>query len=132
MSVRKGKGNWDFAMRCASSNSDCPISHASQLSNPFLGPPLESGKCESCGTAEPGQCEGHFGYIELPIPVYHPDHDNELKRILSLLCLKMKKRMMTGVGWIGDIPIEKGERLRFKTFAHFHWKGQPERFRIFG
>ncbi|CAK9171045.1 unnamed protein product [Ilex paraguariensis] len=81
---------------CTSSNSDCPISHASQLSNPFLGLPLESGKCESCGTAEPGQCEGHFGYIELPIPVYHPDHVSELKRILSLLCLKclkMKNRM---------------------------------------
>ncbi|CAK9149791.1 unnamed protein product [Ilex paraguariensis] len=75
---------------------------------PFLVCPLESGKCESCGTAEPGQCEGHFGYIELPIPVYHPDHDNELKRILSLLCLKMKKRMvlcLNGLGYI-ELPIQ--------------------------
>ncbi|CAK9162735.1 unnamed protein product, partial [Ilex paraguariensis] len=37
---------------------------------------------------------GHFGYSELPIPVYHPDHGSELKRILSLLCLKMKNRMV--------------------------------------
>lgn len=44
--------------QCLSSISDCPISHASQLSNPFLGLPLEVGKCESCGTAEPGKCEG--------------------------------------------------------------------------
>lgn len=73
---------------CTASNSDCPISHASQLTNPFLGLPLEHGKCESCGTAEPGQCEGHFGYIELPIPIYHPCHISELKRMLSLLCLK--------------------------------------------
>ncbi|KAL0425708.1 UNVERIFIED_CONTAM: DNA-directed RNA polymerase V subunit [Sesamum radiatum] len=43
---------------CKASISDCPISHASQLSNPFLGLPLETGKCESCGTAEAGQCEG--------------------------------------------------------------------------
>lgn len=76
---------------CKSSISDCPINHSSQLSNPFLGLPLEVGKCESCGTSEPGQCEGHFGYIELPIPIYHPDHVSELKRILSLLCLKCLK-----------------------------------------
>ncbi|XP_074284698.1 DNA-directed RNA polymerase V subunit 1 [Silene latifolia] len=74
-----------------SSISDCPISHASQLANPFLGLPLETGKCESCGTAEPGKCEGHFGYIELPIPVYHPSHISELKRMLSLICLKCLK-----------------------------------------
>ncbi|KAK1370538.1 Cell division cycle 20.1, cofactor of APC complex [Heracleum sosnowskyi] len=43
-----------------SSISDCLISHPSQLSNPFLSLPLESGKCESCGTDEIGECEGHF------------------------------------------------------------------------
>ncbi|KAG2671868.1 hypothetical protein I3760_13G013300 [Carya illinoinensis] len=76
---------------CTASISDCPISHASQLANPFLGLPLEFGKCESCGTSEPGKCEGHFGYIELPIPIYHPSHVGELKRMLSLLCLKCLK-----------------------------------------
>ncbi|KVH88101.1 Aspartate decarboxylase-like domain-containing protein [Cynara cardunculus var. scolymus] len=76
---------------CLSSISDCPISHASQLTNPFLGLPLEAGKCEACGTAEPGKCEGHFGYIELPVPIYHPSHISELKRILSLICLKCLK-----------------------------------------
>ncbi|EEF49563.1 DNA-directed RNA polymerase, putative [Ricinus communis] len=75
----------------AASVSDCPISHSSQLTNPFLGLPLEFGKCESCGTSEPGKCEGHFGYIELPIPIYHPSHVSELKRMLSLLCLKCLK-----------------------------------------
>ncbi|XP_052189577.1 DNA-directed RNA polymerase V subunit 1 isoform X2 [Diospyros lotus] len=76
---------------CISSNSDFPITHASQLANPFLGLPLDSGKCESCGAVEPGNCEGHFGYIELPIPIYHPSHLSELKRLLSLLCLKCLK-----------------------------------------
>ncbi|KAE8714772.1 DNA-directed RNA polymerase V subunit 1 [Hibiscus syriacus] len=71
-----------------SSISGFPINHVSQLSNSYLGLPLEFGKCSACGTAEPGQCEGHFGYIELPIPIYHPSHINELKRLLSLLCLK--------------------------------------------
>ncbi|XP_065868139.1 DNA-directed RNA polymerase V subunit 1 [Euphorbia lathyris] len=69
----------------------CSINHSSQLTNPFLGLPLEFGKCESCGTAEIGQCEGHFGYIELPIPIYHPSHVAELKRLLGLLCLKCLK-----------------------------------------
>lgn len=68
--------------------SNCPISHPSQLGNPFLGLPLESGRCESCGTVETEKCEGHFGYVELPIPIYHPSHISELKNILSMLCLK--------------------------------------------
>ncbi|KAI6670295.1 hypothetical protein NL676_005180 [Syzygium grande] len=76
---------------CAASISDCSITHASQLSNPFLGLPLEFGRCESCGTSDPGKCEGHFGYIELPIPIYHPSHVSELKRMLSMLCLKCLK-----------------------------------------
>ncbi|KAG0482659.1 hypothetical protein HPP92_010743 [Vanilla planifolia] len=73
---------------CKYSINNCPISHPSQLGNPFLGLPLESGRCESCGTMETEKCEGHFGYIELPIPVYHPSHISELKNILSMLCLK--------------------------------------------
>ncbi|KAL9233818.1 hypothetical protein vseg_008765 [Gypsophila vaccaria] len=74
-----------------SSISDCSISHVSQLANPFLGLPLETGRCESCGASEPGNCEGHFGYIELPIPVYHPSHISELRRMLNTICLKCLK-----------------------------------------
>ncbi|KAJ0046374.1 hypothetical protein Pint_05804 [Pistacia integerrima] len=77
---------------CTASISDSSIGHPSQLlGNPFLGLPLEFGRCESCGTSEPEKCEGHFGYIELPIPVYHPSHISELKKLLSLLCLKCLK-----------------------------------------
>ncbi|KAJ4847214.1 hypothetical protein Tsubulata_008459 [Turnera subulata] len=82
---------------CTASVSDCSISHSSQLSNPFLGLPLEFGKCESCGTSELGKCEGHFGYIELPIPIYHPSHVTELKRMLTLLCLKCLKLKKTKI-----------------------------------
>ncbi|XVF24456.1 hypothetical protein REPUB_Repub13aG0129600 [Reevesia pubescens] len=71
--------------------SGFPINHVSQLSNSYLGLPLEFGKCNACGTSEPGKCEGHFGYIDLPIPIYHPSHISELKRLLSLLCLKCLK-----------------------------------------
>ncbi|XP_071724863.1 DNA-directed RNA polymerase V subunit 1-like [Rutidosis leptorrhynchoides] len=51
---------------------------------------------ESCGTSEPGQCDGNFGYIELPTPIYHPTHVSELKRMLSLLCLKCLKMKKIG------------------------------------
>ncbi|WOL06512.1 DNA-directed RNA polymerase V subunit 1 isoform X1 [Canna indica] len=78
--------------------NECPISHPSQLGNPFLGLPLESGRCESCGTAEIGNCEGHFGHIELPIPVYHPSHVSELRDILSLICLKCMRMKKAKVG----------------------------------
>ncbi|KAJ0262398.1 DNA-directed RNA polymerase V subunit 1 [Hirschfeldia incana] len=71
--------------------SDAGINHASQLSNSFLGLPLEFGKCEACGATEPDKCEGHFGYIHLPVPIYHPAHISELKQLLSLLCLKCLK-----------------------------------------
>uniref|UniRef100_A0A0E0CFS0 DNA-directed RNA polymerase n=1 Tax=Oryza meridionalis TaxID=40149 RepID=A0A0E0CFS0_9ORYZ len=68
--------------------NDCPVTHPSQLGNPFLGLPLETGKCESCGASENGKCEGHFGYIELPVPIYHPCHVTELRQILNVVCLK--------------------------------------------
>ncbi|KAF7083625.1 hypothetical protein CFC21_087393 [Triticum aestivum] len=73
---------------CTYSINDCPVTHPSQLGNPFLGLPLETGKCESCGATENGKCEGHFGFIELPVPVYHPCHVSELRQLLSMVCLK--------------------------------------------
>ncbi|XP_049934637.1 DNA-directed RNA polymerase V subunit 1 isoform X2 [Nymphaea colorata] len=85
------------------STSDCSINYPSQLMNPFLGLPVESGKCESCGTSEPGECEGHFGYIEFPTPIFHPHHVSEMKRILSKICLnclsikKQKEKQTAGL-----------------------------------
>jgi hypothetical protein len=47
-----------YLLQCTYSINDCPVTHPSQLGNPFLGLPLESGKCESCGASENGKCEG--------------------------------------------------------------------------
>ncbi|KAL7232168.1 hypothetical protein ACSBR2_010230 [Camellia fascicularis] len=118
--VRVGLGNALFS--CTSSNSDFPISHASQLSNPFLGLPLESGKCESCGAAEPGTCEGHFGYMELPIPVYHPSYVSELKRLLSLVCFKCLKlrsgKMILDIQmWIYNFLTNTGEHCFYTSIC---------------
>ncbi|KAL6853365.1 hypothetical protein ACP4OV_019394 [Aristida adscensionis] len=65
-----------------------PITHWSQLQdNPSLGLPLQVGTCESCGATDPGKCDGHFGFIELPVPIYHPSHVTELGKILNMVCL---------------------------------------------
>ncbi|KAK4379154.1 hypothetical protein RND71_001016 [Anisodus tanguticus] len=55
---------------CKSSISDCPITHPSLLLNPFLGLPLEAGRCESCGTAEPGQCEAKEVELRIFMDLY--------------------------------------------------------------
>lgn len=66
-----------------------PITHCSQLQdNPSLGLPLQDGsRCESCGATQLDKCEGHFGFIKLPEPIYHPSHIAELGKILNLVCL---------------------------------------------
>eukprot|EP01018_Ginkgo_biloba_P026805 Gb_21422 [translate_table: standard] len=71
------------------------IQHPSQLSSARLGLPVKSSKCESCGTDKLDECEGHFGHIRLPTPIYHPSHVAEVKRILSRICLncfELKKK----------------------------------------
>ncbi|KOM24752.1 hypothetical protein LR48_Vigan2494s000100 [Vigna angularis] len=99
---------------CTASISDSSISHASQLSNPFLGLPLEFGRCESCGTSEAGKCEGHFGYIELPTPIYHPSHISELKRMLSLVCLNCLKMRKS------KVLLTKRIRVAFFIFLYVY------------
>uniref|UniRef100_J3L864 DNA-directed RNA polymerase subunit n=1 Tax=Oryza brachyantha TaxID=4533 RepID=J3L864_ORYBR len=65
-----------------------PITHQSQLlDNPHLGMPLQVGSCQSCGSASSEECEGHFGFIELPVPIYHPSHVTELSKMLNFICL---------------------------------------------
>uniref|UniRef100_A0A804MXN3 DNA-directed RNA polymerase n=1 Tax=Zea mays TaxID=4577 RepID=A0A804MXN3_MAIZE len=60
------------------------ITHCSQLhDNPSLGLPLQvGGSCESycCSATQLDNCEGHFGFIKLPVPIYHPSHITELGR----------------------------------------------------
>ncbi|PUZ48058.1 hypothetical protein GQ55_7G215100 [Panicum hallii var. hallii] len=65
-----------------------PITQCSQLQdNPSLGLPLQVGSFESCGATQIDKCEGHFGFIELPAPIYHPSHVAELGKILNIICL---------------------------------------------
>ncbi|KAL6010459.1 hypothetical protein ACLOJK_000892 [Asimina triloba] len=73
---------------CTSSISGSAISHPSQLSNPFLGLPLESGKCESCGTSEAGKCEVE---AHLVLAVLEVLEDQEGKGFTDCLVLKFRR-----------------------------------------
>ncbi|KQK11689.1 hypothetical protein BRADI_2g61683v3 [Brachypodium distachyon] len=67
--------------------------HPSQLlGNASLGLPLQFGGCDSCGATNIEECEGHFGFIELPTPIYHPSHVTELRKMLNMCfsCLQFK------------------------------------------
>lgn len=104
---------------CTYSINDCPVNHPSQLANPFLGLPLEAGKCEACGASENDKCEGHFGYIELPVPIYHPCHISELRQLLSLICfkcLRIKK---------GKVNKQNGKETASATLSCYYCRDIP-------
>ncbi|KAM0837201.1 hypothetical protein ACQ4PT_061821 [Festuca glaucescens] len=68
-------------------NEEFPLKHPNQLSgNPALGLPLQFGRCDSCGATDLAKCEGHFGFIKLPVSIYHPSHVDELTKILNMIC----------------------------------------------
>ncbi|KAL9951314.1 hypothetical protein ACROYT_G043957 [Oculina patagonica] len=57
------------------------------LYDPALGP---TDKDDLCGTCAQNYiyCPGHFGHLELPLPVYHPLFFKELLKILRSSCFK--------------------------------------------
>jgi len=56
------------------------------LYDPALGPLDKTfGNCETCGLSD-AECPGHFGHIELPVPLYNPITFKALYRIMRLIC----------------------------------------------
>eukprot|EP00250_Pteridium_aquilinum_P003381 c13694_g1_i1 orf=235-4305(+) len=56
------------------------------LYDPALGPLEQNGRCLTCGEATL-QCPGHFGHIDLALPVYNPLVFTPLVKILKHICL---------------------------------------------
>ncbi|XP_037417078.1 DNA-directed RNA polymerase V subunit 1-like [Triticum dicoccoides] len=74
-------------VRAQPMEEEFPVTHPSQLAgNPTLGLPLQLGHCDSCGATDLAKCQGHFGFIKLPVSVYHPSHISELTKILNMIC----------------------------------------------
>ena len=57
------------------------------LYDPALGPNDKDDRCDTCGMNSL-KCPGHFGYIELPLPVYHPMFFKLMVQILRGSCFK--------------------------------------------
>ena len=55
------------------------------LYDPAMGPLDRDTKCVTCGMMEMN-CPGHFGHIELPVPVYNPLIFAELLTLIKLVC----------------------------------------------
>jgi hypothetical protein len=64
---------------------------------------------------------GHFGYIDLPVPIYHPSHISELKRMLSLLCLKCLKLKRNKVFPIWAFHLFYNIFSNFQFLNKTHW-----------
>lgn len=56
------------------------------LYDPALGPVDKDGRCGTCGLGS-FQCPGHFGHIDLPVPVYNPMTFGQLFSVLRNTCL---------------------------------------------
>lgn len=81
-------------------------------------------------------CLGHFGYIELPIPVYHPSHVSELRDLLSLVCLKcLRMKKVPKQSWmllfcvqcelsVCDVVSAPAQSILFKLLVLCHFDSQ--------
>ena len=65
------------------------------LYDPALGPVEKNGRCSTCGLGS-AQCPGHFGHIDLCLPVYNPLTFAQLFQLLRLTCLYCHKLRMSG------------------------------------
>ena len=64
------------------------------LYDPALGPVEKNGRCSTCGLGS-AQCPGHFGHIDLCLPVYNPLTFPQLFQLLRLTCLYCHKLRMS-------------------------------------
>ena len=60
------------------------------LYDPALGAANKDDRCDTCGMNFM-RCPGHFGYIQLPLPVYHPMFFKLMLQILRGSCFKCRR-----------------------------------------
>ena len=64
------------------------------LMDPRLGVIDPGLQCKTCGKRS-GQCEGHFGHIELAAPVVHPGFSKLIRRLLRGTCHECARLLLT-------------------------------------
>ena len=82
------------------------------LMDPRLGVVDPGVRCRTCGGTV-GECQGHFGYLELTKPIMHVHYAKILFALLKIFCTKCSRIL------IGKEELEKskGKKLGFKELA---------------
>ncbi|XP_017700627.1 DNA-directed RNA polymerase IV subunit 1 isoform X1 [Phoenix dactylifera] len=62
------------------------IVESNDVTNAKLGLPNASSRCQTCGSKNTRDCEGHVGLIKLPRTIYHPYFVTEVIQILNQIC----------------------------------------------
>lgn len=70
-----------------------------------LGMSDKSGHCETC-CRDLIHCIGHFGYIKLALPLYHPALIAEVRNVLSMICKSCSR-----------VKLTPNERLGFRALT---------------
>lgn len=74
------------------------------LNDPKLGSIDKNMMCATCGES-PAHCPGHFGHIELAVPVYHVGFINKIKKLLEMVCHNCGKLLVDEVGCLSQAFI---------------------------
>lgn len=64
------------------------------LYDPLMGP-VGNNKCSTC-LMKIDKCPGHFGHVELPLPVFHLHFQQQVIDIIQMTCLNCNKFHSSG------------------------------------
>lgn len=88
------------------------------LYDPALGPVDKDGRCGTCGQGS-FQCPGHFGHIELPVPVYNPMTFGQMFSVLRNCCLYCHRFRM---GRVKVPQLQCCSRLLMRIGRYADWQ----------
>jgi len=83
---------------------------------------IDIGKiCKTCGQKNT-ECPGHFGHIELAIPIINYQFINIIKKILKCVCFRCSKLLVNKNTQIIENILKKGNKSRFNDICELSSK----------
>jgi len=78
---------------------------------------IDIGKvCKTCGQKNT-DCPGHFGHIELAIPIINYQFINQLKKVLKCVCFRCSKLLVNKNSQIIQNLLDKDNKTRFQAIC---------------
>ncbi|KAL2633755.1 hypothetical protein R1flu_005234 [Riccia fluitans] len=127
--TRISTGKWKFGLLSTSAilklsvfDMQHSLRKPKDLTSERLGLPTPSGHCTTCNASAVDQvffsskvkrdkvCQGHFGHVLLPTPIFHPNHVLRLVRLLRKICLNCGKPKESLRRKRGKNPIERDKK----------------------